>query len=39
VSVSPELEDVAGNTPLRPFDMDLRTPARKLQRLHFDFEP
>jgi hypothetical protein len=39
VSVSPDLEDVAGNTPVRPFDMDLLTPRRPAQKLHFDFEP
>jgi hypothetical protein len=39
LSVSPDLEDVAGNTPSRPFDMDLLTPARPAQKLHFEFEP
>lgn len=39
VHVSPDLEDVAGNTPARPFDMDLSTPARKAQDLQLDFEP
>ncbi|MCI0637491.1 MAG: hypothetical protein L0Y70_00345 [Gemmataceae bacterium] len=39
VSVSPDLEDVAGNTPARPFDMDLRTPKQRAQKLHFEFEP
>jgi hypothetical protein len=39
VNVSPDLEDVAGNTPARPFDMDLLTPKRPPQKLHFDFEP
>jgi hypothetical protein len=39
VSVSPDLEDVAGNTPARPFDMDLLTPKRPPQKLQFEFEP
>jgi hypothetical protein len=39
VSVSPDLEDVAGNTPSRPFDMDLLTPKRAAQKLHFEFVP
>jgi hypothetical protein len=38
VSVSPDLEDVAGNTPSRPFDMDLLTPRRVPQKLQLDFE-
>lgn len=38
VNVSPDLEDVAGNTPSRPFDMDLLTPLRPAQRMHFAFE-
>jgi hypothetical protein len=37
--VSPDLEDVAGNTPERAFDLDLRAPKRPAQKLHFDFEP
>jgi hypothetical protein len=39
VNVSPDLEDVAGNTPVRPFDMDLLAPQRRSQKLQFDFEP
>jgi hypothetical protein len=39
VAVSPDLEDVAGNTPLRPFDMDLLTPQWRAQNLRLDFEP
>jgi hypothetical protein len=39
VSVSPDVEDVAGNTPLRPFDMDLLTPTRRAQKLEFEFIP
>jgi hypothetical protein len=39
VNVSPDLEDVAGNTPARPFDMDLGAPARPVQKLHFEFQP
>jgi hypothetical protein len=38
VSVSPDLEDVAGNTPSRPFDMDLLTPRRSPQKLQLEFE-
>jgi hypothetical protein len=38
VTVSPELEDVAGNTPARPFDMDLLTPTPPPQRLRLEFE-
>jgi hypothetical protein len=39
VRVSPDLEDVAGNTPSRPFDLDLLTPRRPAQKLQFEFEP
>ena len=39
VNVSPDMEDVAGNTPARPFDLDLLTPSRPAQKLHFEFEP
>jgi hypothetical protein len=39
VSVSPDLEDVAGNTPMRPFDMDLLTLKRPEQKLQFEFQP
>jgi hypothetical protein len=39
VRVSPDLEDVAGNTPSRPFDMNLLTPKRPAQKLHLPFEP
>jgi hypothetical protein len=39
VHVSPDLEDVAGNTPARPFDMDLLTPRQRPQNLQFAFEP
>jgi hypothetical protein len=39
VTVSSEVEDVAGNTPVRPFDMDLFTPKRPAQKLQFEFEP
>ena len=39
ISVSPDLEDVAGNTPTRPFDMDLFTARRPAQKLHLEFEP
>ncbi|MFO0966228.1 MAG: hypothetical protein U0793_11680 [Gemmataceae bacterium] len=39
LNVGPDLEDVAGNTPLRPFDMDLKTLPQPAQKLHLDFEP
>jgi len=39
VNVSSDLEDVAGNTPSRPFDMDLLTPTRPAQKLQLEFEP
>jgi hypothetical protein len=39
VNVSPDLEDVAGNTPARPFDVNLLTPVWPAQRLHLEFEP
>lgn len=39
VSVSPDLEDVAGNTPLRAFDMDLLAPKQPAQELQIEFEP
>ena len=39
VNVSPDLEDVAGNTPSRPFDVNLLTPRWPAQKLHFEFEP
>jgi hypothetical protein len=39
VNVNPDLEDVAGNTPSRPFDMNLLTPRFPAQKLHFEFEP
>jgi hypothetical protein len=39
VVVSPDLEDVAGNTPARPFDVNLLTPTLPAQTLHLDFEP
>jgi hypothetical protein len=34
-----DLEDVAGNTPLRPFDLDLRAPKLAPQKLRFEFRP
>lgn len=39
VNVSADLEDVAGNTPARPFDMNLLTPKQRPQKLHIEFEP
>ena len=39
VVVSPDLEDVAGNTPARPFDVDLFTPHWPAQKLEFEFLP
>jgi hypothetical protein len=37
--VSPDLEDVAGNTPLRPFDLNLLTLRPPAQKLQFEFTP
>jgi len=37
--INGRLEDVAGNTPLRPFDMDLQAPAQPAQRLDLPFRP
>jgi hypothetical protein len=37
--VNGRLEDVAGNTPLRPFDMDLQAPRAPAQRLEVPFRP
>jgi hypothetical protein len=39
LNVHPELEDVAGNTPQRPFDLDLKAPRLPAQRLHLPFRP
>jgi hypothetical protein len=39
IEVGGRLEDVAGNTPLRPFDMDLTAPQPPVQRLLLPFHP
>ena len=39
VAVDERLEDVAGNTPLRPFDMDLTAPVPPPQKLTIPFHP
>src|SRR5262249_19675005 len=39
VKVDGKFEDVAGNTPLRPFDRDLKAPAPKIQPLLLPFRP
>jgi hypothetical protein len=39
LEIGGELEDVAGNTPLRPFDLDLKAPKLGPQKLRFDFQP
>jgi hypothetical protein len=39
VRVSPDLEDPAGNTPSRPFDLDLLSPRPPAQNLQIEFEP
>ena len=39
VVVNPRLEDVAGNTPTRPFDLDLQTPKLPPQPLQWTFRP
>jgi hypothetical protein len=38
VVISSDLEDVAGNTPERPFDMDLLALRPAAQKLHLEFE-
>jgi hypothetical protein len=39
LNVHAELEDVAGNTPQRPFDLDLKAPRLPAQQLHLPFRP
>jgi hypothetical protein len=39
LDIDGQLEDVAGNTPLRPFDLDLRAPKLAPQKLRFEFRP
>jgi hypothetical protein len=39
IEVGGRLEDVAGNTPLRPFDLDLKAPPLPPQRLSSSFHP
>lgn len=39
LKVNGRLEDAAGNTPLRPFDLDLTAPAPPEQRLDISFRP
>jgi hypothetical protein len=39
ITVDPQLEDVAANTPTRPFDMDGNAPAAAPQRLTLTFRP
>jgi hypothetical protein len=39
LEIKGDLEDVAGNTPLRPFDLDLKAPKLPPQKLRFDFQP
>jgi hypothetical protein len=39
VRVDPRMEDVAGNSPLRPFDVDLKAGPPPLPRLHIEFRP
>lgn len=39
IVVDPRLEDIAGNTPTRPFDLDLKTPALPAQDLRVHFTP
>lgn len=38
LEVNGELEDVAGNTPLRPFDLDLKAPKLPPQKLRIPFK-
>lgn len=37
--VDPRMEDVAGNTPVRPFDVDLDAPALPRQRVGLSYRP
>ena len=39
LDIDANLEDVAGNTPSRPFDLDLKAPKLPPQKLRFDFVP
>jgi hypothetical protein len=39
LAIQGELEDVAGNTPLQPFDVDLKAPRLPPQKLLFEFQP
>lgn len=39
IHVNGEIEDLAGNTPLKPFDVDLTKPAPKAGRLTMPFRP
>jgi hypothetical protein len=39
LKVDERLEDIAGNTPTRPFDVDLEAPVPAPQRLTFSFKP
>ena len=38
LDIEPELEDVAGNTPIRPFDLDLKAPKLPDQKLRLHFK-
>jgi hypothetical protein len=39
ITVDRQMEDVAGNTPMRPFDVDLKAPALPPPRLQIRFRP
>jgi hypothetical protein len=39
LTVHPDLEDAAGNTPMRPFDMDLKASRIAAPRRYFTFRP
>jgi len=39
ITVDRQIEDVAGNTPVRPFDVDLKAPAPPPPRLQLRFRP
>src|SRR5262249_47706584 len=39
VKIDGQMEDVAGNTPMRPFDLDLTAPKLAPQRLELGFSP
>lgn len=39
INISPDLEDTAGNTPSRPFDVDLLATKERAQKMYLGFTP